>query len=281
MFVAGVTFGVLGGSADITAQVRSGSPGYRQAKSGRYQYWHRRALTVHIDGSMAQLGPAATDAVTRAFGHWVESDPRLPDLSFDTGATSATPKRDGKSTVSYTRIAVPGHERDLAITMTYSEEDSGEIVEADVVLNSLYPMAVLRALEHNWRRDARWAPDGRSLMSNESEDCQNRFDVQNVLSHEAGHFFGLGEDPVEQGATMFQAIDQCETHKRAIIESDAIAIRKLYAEAEDPDEAEAGPSACSVEGARAADGDLAWASVLVVGVILARRRRCTGPRSDA
>lgn len=262
----------------VSGHVHSGSPGFRQSKTGKNQYWHNKAVTIHLDDSIEQLG--ATDAVMQAFGQWVESDARLPNVTFDTGNTSATPKRDGKSTISFARITAPGHERDLAITMTYSEEKSGEIIEADVVLNSMYAVGVLKAREDRWQRNRHSDGDGddqsrgsSAALNHEAEDCQNRYDVQNVVAHEAGHFFGLGEDPVEIDATMFQKIDQCETHKRALSPTDVTAVATLYAGTEDSEAAAAGPRACSFVGAPAAASGAGWLSGLVLGLLVARRRR--------
>lgn len=279
------TAGALSSREHVSSSVHSGSPGYRMSKSGKHQQWQQKALTIYIDDSISKLG--ASDAVMQAFGRWVESDPRLPDVSFDTVKTSAAPQHDGKSTVSYGRITTAGHERDLAITMTYSEDQSGKIVEADIVLNSMYPLGVLRANEKNWHRDGRRDgsdrdgsdrdgksdDDSKSMMADEAEDCQNRYDVQNITTHEAGHFFGLGEDPTERGSAMFQNIDQCETHKRALATSDVGAIGTLYAESEDPEEAAAGPRGCSFVGAPAGAGGIGWASSLILGLLVARRRR--------
>jgi hypothetical protein len=270
-----VAAGAIKEQTNVSASVHSGSPGYRMSKSGQPQHWQKKALKIYLDDSVTKLG--ANDAVMQAFGRWVESDPRLPDVSFDSGKTSAKPLMDGKSTVSYTRITTPGHERDLAITMTYSDDSSGEIVEADIVLNSLYPLGVLQANEKNWNRDGARSQvtdsGSNSLLARESEACENRYDVQNVTTHEVGHFFGLGEDPTERGATMFQNIDQCETHKRALAATDVTALSALYAESEDPEEAAAGPRGCSFVGAPSRASGFAWASGLVLGVLLARRRR--------
>jgi hypothetical protein len=271
MVVGAVCAGVIGGSDHVSPHVHSGSPGYRMSKSGNHQHWQKKALTIYLDDSIKKLG--ATEAVMQAFGHWVESDQRLPDVSFDTGSTSAEPKHDGKSTISFARITAPGHERDLAITMTYSEDDSGEIIEADIVLNSIYAVGVLRAREDRWRRN-RVSDDGNSTgtMNDESEDCQNRYDVQNITTHEAGHFFGLGEDPVERDATMFQNIDQCETHKRALSTTDVAAVSALYAEAENPEEAAAGPRACAFVGTAAGSSGAGWAAALLLGLVVRRRK---------
>lgn len=271
--VAGVaSAGLLGRiSSKPSPEVRSGSPGFRKAKNGQNLHWHQRAVTIYLDESLQRLGPQAGDAVMQSFGRWVESDPRLPALSFDSGKTSAIPTHDGKSTISYGRITAPGHERDLAITVTYADEHSGEIVEADIVLNSMYPMAVLTP------KTAASNPHETSsskAMVDETQDCQNRYDVQNVTTHEAGHFFGLGEDPVERDAAMFQTIDQCETHKRGLATTDVSALSTLYAESEDPEEAAAGPTACSVGAAgRGSNPSWGWISAGIVGVSLLRRRR--------
>jgi len=110
--------------------------------------------------------------------------------------------------------------------------------------------------------------------------CQNRYDAQNTVTHEAGHFFGLGEDVVERKATMFQSIDQCETHKRLLANTDVSALATLYAASADTDEAKAGPRACSVGRAPGSSGAMEASGALLVsagifGLALLRRRRFT------
>jgi hypothetical protein len=268
------------GGGHVTSEVRSGSPGFRSTPSGKQIHWTQKAVTIYIDGSLKALGPGADEAVMQAFGQWVGSDQKLPDLSFDTGKTSAEPKQDGMSTVSLAKIQVPGHEHDVAITMTYSNDKTGEIVEADVVLNALYPMGTLTAKAPSQTNganknedDAKGNHQGNSKAHDrdESVDCANRYDAQNVVTHEAGHFFGLGEDMTERNATMFLSIDQCETHKRVLSATDTTAITTLYVANQDPEEAKAGPRACSFGVAPA--GESAWISGLMAGLLLLRRRR--------
>ncbi len=270
-----VTLGIPS-QATVSAHVHSGSPGFKRSTSGANLRWNRAALTIYIDDSLARIGPDATGAVASAFGSWVESDRRLPDLTFDTGDTSAIPKQDAKSTVSYGRINLAGHERDLALTVTYANDKSGEIIEADIVLNSLYPLSVLG--EQGQGALAAQAKTGDASNRAAAQkpkgtaDCGDRYDVQNVATHEAGHFFGLGEDPVERNAAMFQTIDECEVQKRVLAASDVGAIATLYAGSEDPEEAAAGPRACSFGRGNAGSG-AAWASALLMSLGLARRRR--------
>lgn len=280
--IAGVVgVNMLRGHTHISADVRSGSPGYRKSPKGKDLHWENKAVTVYLDSSLQHIGPAADEAVMQAFGQWAASDPRLPDLSFDTGQTSSLPIQDGKSTVSYGRIAAPGHEHDVAVTITYANDQTGAIIEADMVLNSLYPMGVLTAktpttsaqANENHEGNGHDASSSKSMLGNsEASDCANRYDAQNVATHEAGHFFGLGEDLTEKHATMFQSIDQCETHKRVLAGTDVTALTTLYAASADPEEAQAGPRACSFGGVPASGG-VGALSAAIFGLALLRRRR--------
>jgi hypothetical protein len=267
---------LLAARTHISSDVRSGSPGFRSTSTGKEQHWEKKALTVYLDDSLQHLGQQADEAVMQAFGQWVSSDQRLPDLRFDTTKGAVTPKQDGKSTVSFGRITAPGHEHDVAITVTYSNDKTGEIIEADVILNSLYPMGVLTAKvgATGNENDGHGGDNEKSKhgAADESTDCQNRYDTQNVATHEAGHFFGLGEDMTEHDATMFLSIGQCETHKRVLRSSDTTAIQTLYAQSADPEEAKAGPRACSFGGVPQTGGAF-WLSSAIFGFALGRRRR--------
>lgn len=264
-FIALSTVAAVVGTAaakrpQMSQDVRSGSPGYRKSSTGIDQHWAKQSVTVHLDPSLKKLGQGAEDAVMQAFGSWVTSDPRLPELSFDTGNTSAQPVQDGKNTVSYAEITTPGHEKDVAITVTYSNDKTGQILEADMILNARYPMGVLKAkLEGG---------------SSGSDDCQNRYDAQNVATHEAGHFFGLGEDMVERKAAMFLSIGQCETHKRELATTDIGAVSALYAQVQASEES-AGPKACGFGPARSGSASAAFSVFLGLAVLHRRRRqRC-------
>ena len=281
--VAGIAAAsALRGSASISSDVRSGSPGFKQSSSGQALHWEQKALTVYLDKSLDKLGPGAHEAVIQAFGQWVASDTRLPDLSFDTVQTPGAPKQDGKSTVSYGPITAAGHEHDVAITITYANDKSGEIIEADIILNSLYPVGVLTAKPTNQPgqtspnsghdKDHDLASDKSTNAGAESMDCQNRYDAQNVATHEAGHFFGLGEDLVERQATMFQSIAHCETHKRVLALTDVSAVTTLYATSADPEEAKAGARACSF-GRAPANAGVLGVSAGILALSLLRRRR--------
>jgi hypothetical protein len=265
--VAGVMAARAFSSQELVSDVRSGSPGFKQSATGKNVHWQKNAITIYLDDSLRSLGPGTKEAVMNAFGQWVASDPNLPSISFDSGKTSTTPKRDGKSTVSFGKITAPGHEHDLAITITYSDSQSGEILEADMVLNARYGMAVLK------ERHGHDVKPADAAGSQDTDECANRYDAQNVATHEAGHFFGLGEDMVERRATMFPSIDECETHKRELEATDISAVGTLYADMASSEEKAAGPRACSFVGAPSDSSGLVAALVgSIFGLARLRRR---------
>ena len=100
--------------------------------------------------------------------------------------------------------------RDLvAITLTRYEPSTGEIVDADIVLNN-----VVFKLEEI-------AP-GTSCGNN-----AYRHDIANTLVHEVGHFIGFAH-VAGQDATMFANARNCETLKRDLSMDDISGVCSVY-----------------------------------------------------
>lgn len=129
----------------------------------------------------------------------------------------------------------------LAVTVTSYDRDSGRITGANVVVN---------AEGYVW-----------SAASDESH-CRGAYDLQDVVTHELGHLFGLGHEMVDIHATMYPSADMCESQKRDLDPDDLAGLQYLYVDVGPPD------SGCAV-GGRPAGG-----AFLVVGFLaLARLRR--------
>lgn len=273
-----------------------GSAGVKHTQGGKEVRWRQSQTKVYIDSSVDSLGDDAREAIQSAFATWSIADPELPQLEFErTHGAVLTAKPDGKNTVLVAPITVKGHEHDLAITLTYSDEESGDIVEADIIVNSEYPYRTLKSKDDGVdNRDGNSKDDGENQQPTTGSSQQltvsaarasctavaqrascegNAYDLQNVVTHEVGHFYGLGEDMEDPSATMYYCTSRCETHKRVLTVNDTQVMTALYvAPPEDP----SAPTAASCGGARVAPrGGLAeagWAALLgLLGFV--RRRR--------
>ena len=174
-------------------------------------------MTVTVDPTLAQVAPAAKDAIVSAFGAWASSGAALPQLSFDATSTPGGAIRDGVNRLLFGPITAPGHEENLAITLSYVDDSTGEVVEADIIFNSAYDWTTL---------------DPTAAASDDSGPggCHHRYDLQNVATHEAGHFFGLGEDYDDEATTMYVSSQLCQTSKRTLSPSDVSVVSGLYAQ---------------------------------------------------
>jgi len=106
------------------------------------------------------------DAVVRAFETW-HAVPTADTSSEFVGFTAARPNdEDGLTVIGFDNQ--PDEDRTLGATSFLVDELSGEIVEAEIFLNSAFSWSV--------------APDGQSEL----------FDVESILLHEIGHLLGLG-----------------------------------------------------------------------------------------
>ncbi len=278
--------------------VHHGSAGTKHTNQGNEIRWHTGKTEVLLDSSLDELGPTTRAAIQSAFLTWTNSDPKLPRVNFRrVEKTVFEAKPDGRNTVLVAPIKIAGHEHDLAVTLTYSDQKTGEIVEADVVINSEYPFRVLSdptSQEQAAEDDDGEGSDGNGSVTNNQtissartsctaqvrpKSCEGEsYDVQNVATHEVGHFFGLGEDMTASGTTMYFCTNRCETHKRVLTDEDKTVMSSLYVAAEDPDAIDSGETGCG--GARFSPRgdarDVSWGLFApLFGLVAYRLRRAS------
>lgn len=204
----------------------AGIPALKKSDDGELLHWDQlKEVTLHVDPSLKVLGDGVEEAIAHGFGAWIESGEDLPAIRFEHSKhPNAKPKRDHRNVISYGPIELPGHEGDLAITIAYSNPKTGEIVEADIILNSRHPFELLDA------NTMQSLDAGESCKSGgaSSKGCSAGYDVQSVVAHEVGHFLGLGEDFSDAKATMFHCTSRCEVHKRGLEASDSALLGDLY-----------------------------------------------------
>jgi len=256
------------------AQIVSGNPALKKAADGDSVRWHSSRSKIYFDSSLDDAGKHAREAVQLGFGTWIGTGAKLPSLDFDsTRGAKFGQIPNGKSEVMYGPITLAGHENDLALTVTFSDPKTGEVVESDMIFNSRHPFGIL---PHSPTTDEH------SAIARSTGSCDHRYDLQSVATHEAGHFFGLGEDFELKQATMFYTTGRCETNKRVLQSTDETTMNALYlastaqASADDDSSTQAGVKGCG--GARIGhgrtSGSLPVLSLVgLLGFVFWRRRR--------
>lgn len=125
---------------------------------------------VNDQGVPGVSGDRLRQAAERALGAWEGVSTASVDFAF-VGFTSAAPSReDGLNTLGFEER--PDLERVLGSTRLLLDVTTGEIVESDIFLNAAFPWSVAETGE----------PD--------------RYDVESIIVHEAGHLLGLGHSAI-------------------------------------------------------------------------------------
>jgi hypothetical protein len=280
------------GMAPAQPETHFGAPEIKTSDTGAPLRWKQREVVIAVDASVDAIGPDAAAAIESAFASWTKTGAQLPAFRFERTKDvrlSTTP--DGRNTVLFADIDIPGHTKDVALTVSFADSNTGEILEEDIVLNSRHVIKTLpfgveaEALSELLRRlgpcdgkDPSEVPSASTVsaygLASVAEVCGHSYDAQNALTHEVGHFLGLGEDKEAADSTMYYRITPCETHKRALNDDDAAAVREVYKDGfDDPGEVRCEASRVGA-GIPASRHGVAWMLTLVgLGIAVRRARR--------
>jgi hypothetical protein len=173
--------------------------------------WTDGVVRLTVDASFEELEPRAFEALVGAVSAWQESALALPTLVAQRGSAPTVGYRMGDSNDN-TVIFEPGKSEmangALAITILTFDRDAGQILDADIVVNGEHDFGVVDDME--------------------PRDAKRSYDIQNVLTHELGHFLGLGEDYDDHDATMYAYSMPGEVNKRDLATRDTAVVDHLY-----------------------------------------------------
>jgi MYXO-CTERM domain-containing protein len=149
----------------------------------------------------------------------------------------------------------------VALTSVLYEPDTGRIIDADIEIVGWDGVDDGRALptsppQHGWYFTC---GEDTTICQSYGEGACRFMDLQNTVTHEAGHFIGLAHAP-DPAATMFATTRAFELDKRSLSADDIAGVCAIY-----PPE-DSGGCGCGTGGA-------GGAVALLVAALALRRRR--------
>ena len=177
--------------------------------------WERQCITFTVESD----DPSVRDAVDRSFATWADIDCggqriglSLRQTQETANCTLAEYNSDAPNMNAILFVEDWADHAELpvdafAVTLVWNLKDTGEIVDADMLLNPTL--------------------GNLTICGSACADQDNDIDIQNVVTHEAGHFLGLANTNVD-GATMSPTAPVGQTEKRDLADDDVQGLCTIY-----------------------------------------------------
>ena len=235
----------------------------RQTSQGAFVRWPQSSVTFVVDSSLEKAAPSAADAVVEALAAW-NGQGGAPILVSQKGSGATGPAYDGQNTILYMPEGYPPAGNALAVTVSTLDEQTGDLLDTDIVINGRHAFAVLSERARS-KHPAAVSNEG----GGDGED-DGSFDLAHVVSHEVGHALGLADVYNDDHAVMYAYTAPEDASGRAPSSDDLQGLDSLYG----------GPlkrASCgqSTVGGTAPGGCLsALAVVAACAIVVMRRRAC-------
>jgi MYXO-CTERM domain-containing protein len=291
------------GAVLLLCAIAPAAPGYvrTETKTGAFLFWSTRGHSFQMDslGTPDVAGTAAFDAIRRSFATWSAAPcsdlvfPEVLPLEQADRRIGYFPDQYNRNLILFRTVrcdapgVVPagdpciaeggcnnkydcweGESTTIATTLTTFSVSSGQIFDADIEIND--------APNPNGSKftfttaDAPRCPPGAPIVN-----CVS-IDVQNTITHEAGHTLGLAHSS-DPSATMAASAPPGETSKRVLGADDLEGICAIYPRGAQTATSLGGPveivPAASGCGCSSRDGGPSSALWLGLVLVLARRKR--------
>jgi MYXO-CTERM domain-containing protein len=196
--------------------------------------WNNPCLSYAIDARGSEWMDLADieAAVDASFATWANADcdGDTPNLIFKPLQASTCRRAEFNTTGNVNTIAFldpwkdPCADQDdpsydpnaFAVTIVWHNTSTGEILDADMMVNDLM------ATRFNAGGPYANCPDTGCAPGTPGEA-----DLANIVTHEAGHFIGIGHSEVES-ATMFASAERQSVEKRTLDPDDIEAVCTIY-----------------------------------------------------
>lgn len=194
----------------------------KHTKDGQSVRWPSTQVSFVVDPTLEAAVPGAGMAVASAMASWSGAE-GAPVLSYSVGTAPGVIAVDGVNSVVYAPEGYPPAGDALAVTLVSFSDETGEIIDTDIVINGIHGFAVLAA-------GAQASGPAIALDAQGSAGATDGpFDVEHVVSHELGHALGLADVDVEgDAAVMFAYTAPGDPSRRGPQADDLAGIQSLY-----------------------------------------------------
>jgi MYXO-CTERM domain-containing protein len=207
--------------------------------------WSNPCLSYAVDsrGSQWFKNPDGTPnlaeleaLVDQSFFAWTEADcgGSPPNLIFQPLEASTCKRAEFNTTGNVNTVAFldpwkdpcadadePGYDPfAFAVTVVWHNTTTGEILDADMMINDRMASRFNAGGPYADCPDTTGCPEG-------STGDPGPADLRSIITHEAGHFIGIGHSNVED-ATMFSSAERTSVAKRTLEQDDVDAVCAIY-----------------------------------------------------
>lgn len=183
----------------------------KHSAEGELVRWRRSSVEWTVDRSVREV-PGAGAAIEAAVDAWTQRG-GAPTLVAGPPDASVEPGFDGKNTIFYAADGYEPAAGALAVTLLSFDDRTGEVLDADVVLNGKYHLAPVSL-------------DAPITALSATEVAT--YDIGRVVAHEMGHALGLSDEHENPDALMYPFVPRSRVLATSPGADDLAGLAELY-----------------------------------------------------
>ena len=208
----------------------------KKTTRGALVHWDTPSVAYTIDGSVDAAVTGGSAATLHAMAGW-SGTVGAPDLHGALAGASApqAPGLDHKNGVFFAKDGYAPAGKALAITLLTYDNESGTILDADVVFNGAYAFAVLATPSTAGPSNevSTVTPSATDGTRHGDEALEVRgtlstYDLQHVVAHELGHSLGMNDELAKPTSLMYRYSAPNDATVRTPSSDDVDGLSELY-----------------------------------------------------
>lgn len=186
----------------------------KHSAAGLLVSWRSASVAWTIDSSVGKV-TGGEDAVVAAAAAWSQRG-GAPLLAVTQRGAHVEPGLDGVNAVVFAEGGFEPAGKALAVTVLSFDDRSGEVLDADIVLNGKYELGTVAK--------------GTTHPETSSESDGKTYDIGRVVAHEMGHGLALSDEPAKPAALMYPYVPREVAMATAPGDDDVAGLTMLYAD---------------------------------------------------